>query len=288
MPHQVDQPHPRQNGSHSSGANNVTAFIDYHLHTHHSFDCKIPMAEMCAAAIDAGISEIAFSDHFNNHLLDIDLGYYDPERYFTDIERCRMQFPNLTIRTAVEVGEPHRWQRKLQPVLERYPYDVVLGSLHWVGNNNMFNVDYFRGNPPQVAFGVYFTELARMAAHGGFNILAHVDLPKRVGFDIYGAFDIRPFEDTIRAAWRACIDNGIALELNTKGLRSAAAEIHPAQEALRWYVEMGGHLLTFGSDAHRADNIGSGFEVARQSALSVGLSRVCRFERGRVVGWSDL
>jgi histidinol-phosphatase (PHP family) len=87
----------------------VTAFIDYHIHTHHSFDCKIPMAEMCVAAIEAGISEIAFSDHFNNHLLDIDLGYYDPERYFTDVERCRRQFPNLTIRAAVELGEPHRW-----------------------------------------------------------------------------------------------------------------------------------------------------------------------------------
>src|SRR5690242_14665063 len=87
--------------------------------------------KVCASAGQAGVVEIAFTDHLNNHLMDIDLGYYNPDRYFTDLEYCRTQFPGLTIRAGIELGEPHRWADKILPLLERYPYDVVLGSLHW-------------------------------------------------------------------------------------------------------------------------------------------------------------
>ena len=246
------------------------------------------MAQMCASAVQAGVTEIAFSDHFNNHLLDIDLGYYNADRYFSEVERCRAKFPTLTIRTAIELGEPHRWGRKIQPVLDRYPYDIVLGSLHWVGNNNLFNINYYRGNPAPVTYGAYFAELAQMAKNGGFNILAHVDLPKRVSCGVYGPFDSKPYEDLIRATWQACIENEIAVELNTKGLRSGAAEIHPSLDALRWYAEMGGRLLTFGSDAHREENIADSFDLAREYTLSAGLTHICRFEQRAVIGWSEV
>src|SRR5258707_14658863 len=102
----------------------MATFADYHVHTNNSYDCKIPMADMCKEAIARGVSEIAFTDHFNNHLFDVDLGCYDPEQYFADIATCRKKYPQLTIRAAVEVGEPHRWDAKVRPMLERYPYDV--------------------------------------------------------------------------------------------------------------------------------------------------------------------
>jgi histidinol-phosphatase (PHP family) len=263
-------------------------FLDYHVHTDNSFDCKVPMAEMCAAALRAGVSEIAFTDHFNNHLMDIDLGYYDPERYFANVEQCRAQFPNLMIRTGIEVGEPHRWGRKILPVLERYPYDVVLGSLHWIGNHNMFDPNYFRAYPQSRAFGNYFAELVEMIRHGGFDILAHVDLPKRVGFDVYGDFDICQHEDRMRAIWQACIENDITPEINTKGIRCSVAELHPTLDALRWYAEMGGRRLTLGSDAHHPNNVGDNFGMARHTASESGLTHVCRFERRQIVGWHPL
>ncbi len=67
----------------------MTSLIDYHVHTDNSLDCKVPMAEMCAYAARLGVSEIAFTDHFNNHLMDIDLGYYQADRYFTWALRAR-------------------------------------------------------------------------------------------------------------------------------------------------------------------------------------------------------
>ncbi len=263
-------------------------WLDYHVHTDNSLDCKASMAQMCAAALQAGVSEIAFADHFNNHLLDIDLGYYNPERYFANIEQCRIQFPGLTIRTAIEVGEPHRWAPKVLPIVERYPYDVVLGSLHWLGNHNMFDPHYFRANSPSKAFGDYFAELAVMIHYGGFDILAHVDVPKRVGFDVYGVDDIGQYEAAMREIWQACIDNNITPEINTRGLRCRIHELHPSVDALRWYAEMGGQRLTLGSDAHRPGHVADHFALASQTALAVGLTHTCRFERRQVVDWCAL
>src|SRR5215813_9110612 len=210
----------------------MSAFMDYHVHTDTSFDCKTPMAAMCEQAVKHGITEIAFTDHLNNHMLDIDIGYYNPDRYFGELEVCRTLFPNLVIRAGVEIGEPHRWGQKILHIVERYPYDVVLGSLHWVGNANVFDARYFKSRPPQKAFGDYFAELATMVRNADFDILAHVDVPKRTGFDVYGQYDICDYEESIRAVWEACLEKNIIPEINTKGMRCAVSQLHPTSDAL--------------------------------------------------------
>lgn len=262
--------------------------IDYHVHSNISYDCKVPMTEMCAQAVALGVQEICFTDHFNNHLLDMDLGYYKPDRYFQLLETCRQQFPQLSILAGVELGEPHRWTRKIRPVIEAYPYDIVLGSVHWVGGENMFNRDYFNTRTAQVAYREYFAEVLRLCEAGGFDILAHVDLPKRLGSSIFGAFDAASYESDLRRIWEVCIKNGITVEINTKGLRSPANQLHPTVEALRWYAELGGARLTFGSDAHHPSSIAEEFEAARQAATQAGLQYICRFQKRGIVGWVSL
>jgi histidinol-phosphatase (PHP family) len=262
--------------------------IDYHVHTDASYDCDVSMAAMCEQAVGRGVHEICFTDHFNNHLMDLDLGYYDPDRYFRALEDCRQQFPQLIILAGIELGEPHRWGRKIRPILEAYPYDIVLGSVHWVGRENLFNPDYFYTRTPQVAYREYFAEALRMVEAGGFDILAHVDLPKRLGSSIFGAFESAHYEDELRRLWAACIKHGITPEINTKGLRSAAKQLHPTVEALRWYAEMGGARLTFGSDAHHAESVADGFDAARQAALQAGLHYLCRYRQRGIVGWEAL
>ena len=261
---------------------------DYHVHTDNSFDSKTSMVEMCAQALTQGITEIAFTDHFNNHLLDIDLGFYNPERFFRDIAYCRAEFPGLRIVAGVEIGEPHRWGRKIRPVLESYPYDVVIGSVHWVGEQNVFNTDYFRGRPARDAYGEYFAEVLRMVEYGGFDILAHLDLPKRIGYEIYKTFSLAEYEESVRAILKACIARRITLEINTKGLRIGVNQLHPTAEALRWYVEMGGKQLTIGSDSHHPSSLGAGIIRASRAALHAGLTHVSQFEQRRIVGTTPL
>src|SRR5258708_33867253 len=122
-----------------------------------------------------------------------------------------------------------------------------------------------------------------MIEGGGLDILAHVDLPKRRSFEIYGSYDSRAYEALIREIWKACIDHHITPEINTKGLRLSDDQLHPTSEALAWDVEMAGKNITIGSDAHNPDNLAAGFEAGQQNALDAGLTQHCRFAERQVV-----
>ncbi len=260
---------------------------DYHVHTEASCDCRTTMAEMCRRAVRLGIAEIAFTDHFDPRPEDLCYGYYRPEPYFAALEAARREFApqGLTIRAGIELGEYHLFHADMSPVLAAWPYDLVLGSLHWVGDQIVFDEGYFRARGPHDSFACYFAELERLARFGGFDVLAHPDVVKRVGHGEVGGFDIGQWEDLVRPVWRACIENGIGLEINTGSLRTGMSEVHPGPESLRWYREMGGEILTIGSDGHRPRDVGMGLDVALDVARAAGFTRLARFENRRVTGW---
>jgi histidinol-phosphatase (PHP family) len=275
----VTDHHARANGA---------APMDYHMHSRESCDCDATMAAMCAAALERGLREIAFTEHYDLNPGDQCPGYYQPARFFEQLEAARAEFAGqgLAIRAGVEIGEPHIYAEAHRAVLDRWPYDVVLGSLHWTGGEfSVFDRSYYASRGPAEAFGRYFAELVEMVRAGGFEILAHVDVVKRVGYDVYARFDTHEWEDLYRPVWQACIEAGIAVEINTGGYRRRVDEAHPALDALRWYREMGGELLTLGSDAHRPEHVAHRFDEALALARAAGFTRLCTFEQRQISGW---
>ncbi|HML24039.1 MAG TPA: histidinol-phosphatase HisJ family protein [Aggregatilinea sp.] len=264
--------------------------MDYHMHTHHSCDARDSMTTMAQAALAQGIHEIAFTEHFDPKPEDICAGSYDPAPYFAELEEVRQQFApqGLTIRAGLEVGEYHLYADTIQPVVDAWPYDYVLGSLHWVGDNSVFDADYFSAHTPADTASAYFTELAQLARHGGFDVLSHADVIKRTSFRVYGRFDIADWEDVVRPVWQACIDNGIGIEINTSGLRLEVGQTQPSLPALKWYHDMGGDLLTLGSDSHRPEHVGFGLAAAMDLAREAGFTRLCTYERRQVAQWIAL
>src|SRR5258708_30471701 len=105
--------------------------FDYHMHSNNSCDCRVTMAEMCQSALQKGIPEIAFTEHFNRKPEDICFDKYDPTPFFRDIESCRAEFgpQGLTIKAGIEVGELHLYRAEVDAGLEAWPYDLLLGSL---------------------------------------------------------------------------------------------------------------------------------------------------------------
>ncbi len=122
-----------------------------------------------------------------------------------------------------------------------------------------------------------------MTLRGGFDILAHLDVPARVGSEVYGGYDPRPFESLIRPVLAACIAGGIALEVNSAALRRKAKLLNPGPPVVRWYAEMGGRLVTLGSDAHRPDHVGADLEAALEAVRDAGLGHLTHFENRRHV-----
>lgn len=273
--------------------NRANGFVpqDYHMHSNVSCDCQATMAEMAESALAKGIHEIAFTEHYNPNPADICSGYYQPESYFARLEEVRAQYASrgLTIRAGIELGEYHTWRDEMQPVLDAYPYDFVLGSLHWVGmHDSIFHARYFENHAPDEAIPAYFTELEAMVRGGGFDVVAHADVFKRVAYDVYGAYNSTDWEDLIRSVWQACIDCGIGIEINTAGLRKPVNQTHPALDELCWYREMGGDILTIGSDGHQPSDVGAGLDTAVALARQAGFTHLASFERRRVARWLEI
>jgi histidinol-phosphatase (PHP family) len=253
---------------------------DYHMHTHFSCDSHAAMADMCQAAIDRGIPEIGFTEHFDHNTRDECRDYFQLEPWAAEIEQCQAQFAGrLTVRAGVELGEPHLFAAQDRELLARYPFDYALGSLHWVGPESVFDRTYFERHPASETFPAFFAELERMTALGGFDILSHFDVPVRNAFAVYGSYDPRAYEDHIRPVLKNVIAHGIALDLNTAALRRRARVLTPGLDILRWYAELGGERVTLGSDAHEPKQVGSYLAEAIEIARAAGLKYLTFFER---------
>ncbi len=263
---------------------------DYHIHTNFSGDSKSEMSAVCETAIARGMREIAFTDHVDYGPDDLP-NYFRPVEYLAEIERCRARYGDrLTIRAGLEIGEPHIFAQELEAILAVGEFDLVLGSAHYADVLQCAWKLRFFEQPLRQAYEAYFRQTVRLAAEGDFDVLTHLDLVKRDAHKFGKAYDgPEPYADLIRAALRSIVERGKGIEINTSSLYKGKgmAETCPSLEILRWYRELGGEILTFGSDAHTPDKIGAHFDVAVDMARSVGFRRLARFER-RQVSWLAL
>jgi histidinol-phosphatase (PHP family) len=238
------------------------------------------MEEMCQAAVTLGLAEIGFAEHYDLHPEDECYNWFKVEDWYAELERCRRLFKGqLTIRAGVEFSEPHIYPQGVQSLLVKLPFDYIIGSLHYVGNELIFLDEYFRKRTADQAFKDYFDELEKMTATGVFDILGHLDILALTAKLCYGSYDPTKYEPAIRSVLHNCIERGILLEINTQGLRKPAQMLVPGGEILRWYVEMGGQSICLGSDAHIASHLGMNLDVAVRTAYEIGLKTITCFDQ---------
>ncbi|HUG16683.1 MAG TPA: histidinol-phosphatase HisJ family protein [Thermomicrobiales bacterium] len=264
---------------------------DYHMHSEFSIDCAVPIADRCEQAIALGLAEICVTDHCDYMPADKGHGYYRPQAYFAELERCRALYDGrVTLRAGVEVGEWHVFRGQVEALAAAHPYDFIIGSLHWVGLTPEFMVlepEYFSGREQQEAYEAYYSELLMMVDGGGFDVIGHLDVPKRAGFGVYGAYSSADFEEPIRAVLRRAIERGIGIEINTGTARRPVGVFSPPVDVLTWYRELGGEILTVGSDAHYPDQMAYRFDEIPAMLAAAGFRAVTCFE-GRKARFVDL
>jgi len=231
------------------------------------------MVRSCEQALAAGLPGLAFTDHLDfTTWTDGDLiatQNLDPRRYtrmhvldingyLAALDECRQRYPELRIFSGVEVGEAHLWAASASAVLARAGVDRILGSLHAIPCDGRLTAadDLFRQMPPDDVMRRYFAELLRLVQGSDlFQVLAHLDFPRRMWPRAAGRYDERAFEAEYRAVLRALAAGDRILEVNTKSPLVSA-------ELLRWWREAGGRAVSFGSDAHQPWRVGDRFKVA--------------------------
>ncbi len=240
------------------------------------------MDEYVEAAIAAGIREIGFSDHIPMYWLPVEerdpgiaMRMEELEEYVADVLRLRSRYPEIPIRLGIEADFIPGREEDLVRILERYPWDYVIGSVHFIGDwdfDNPASVSRYAQWDISELYAKFFT-LETMAAKSGlFDIMAHIDLIKKFGH--------RPSHDLGRlyadvAAVMA--GAGVAIELSTAGLRKPVGEVYPNPTLLSECCKRGVPLV-ISSDAHRPEEVAWGFQGARTLALDIGYTEVVRFE----------
>jgi histidinol-phosphatase (PHP family) len=253
---------------------------DFHVHTQFSWDApRGDLEESCRQALELGLPAIAFTDHAD-FLGDLrpDMYPVDVPRYLEEIERCRALFPCLRILSGVELGEPHLYPEQAAAVLASGRLDRVLGSVHnatWQGAlmdcSEMDDLGELGPRQVQAFLHAYFAEtLALVTSSQPFEVLAHLDYPRRYLPDAVRPYKEEDYEEEYRAVLRALAARGSTLEVNTTRGIDPVRGLCPGPLALRWWVEEGGRSLSFGSDAHDPTKIAAGFRLAAQLAEAAG------------------
>ncbi len=239
-------------------------FCDLHVHSRHSYDGGEEMAAFCERAITLGLTHLCFTDHIDMNPLDSGCGIYDFDAYFEEFYRVRDRFADkLVVLSGLEFAEAHIY-RDLFDSIKRYPFDYILGSMHWTHGH--YPSTYATcGWTLEQAYGYYWEEMEKMVAFGGFSAISHFDLPKRYLKKLH--YD----PERILRILKTAVNNGLVLEVNTSSLRTGASEGMPGQELLALYKQAGGTHVMTGSDAHFVRDLGAGIAQTRQQLKTMNL-----------------
>jgi histidinol-phosphatase (PHP family) len=261
---------------------------DNHVHSEWSWEAdEGSMERSCARAVDLGLPAIAFTEHGDlttwtigsalmprlparfrarlepNGVLrppDLDVaGYLDAVRH------CRNLFPDLPIRSGIELSEPHWHPDRVVSLLSHNDFDRVLGSVHSIRtpDGDVMVDELLMTRPPHETVRAYFGEVLRMVEScDAFQVLAHLDYAVRSWPANATPYDPSAFEEEIRAVLRALADSGRALEVNMT--------IPSHGEVIGWWHEEGGAALSFGSDAHAPAKVARNFAAAADLARAKG------------------
>ena len=248
--------------------------FDSHVHTDNSPDGFHSITHLCEMAVAAGVMGVAITDHYECNRAAA--GNYDVRLRQSLFETTKARVPFggcLHIARGIELGQGHLAPEQAERVLSGNRFDVVLGALHTDRNGIPFcDMDF--NDPDLVITQVlenYFPSTLEMVRWGRFDVLAHLGQPEQY---IWGQYripvNLEPHMDTVEEILKALISEGIALEVNTSGLRHPSGFTFPREHIVRLYRQLGGELITIGSNAHHADSVGMGFDTAMQMLRSLG------------------
>jgi histidinol-phosphatase (PHP family) len=250
----------------------VTDLADCHVHSQFSYDAPDgSMESSCERGVRLGVPAIAFTEHANYVPGAPPL---DVRAFAESVDRCRRRFPALNVLAGVELGEPHRFPAEVDALLNSYPFDLVLGSCHSIPvDGRLVEIGDEGTLEPDVAdenVRSFFAEtLALVQSAPAFAALAHLDYPKRYWPHDRLRYSELDFEAEYRGVLATAAAAGLALEINTD-CGDLAHGPCPDLVVVRWWRELGGRAVSFGSDAHRPDDVVAGLKVAAAIAESTG------------------
>lgn len=255
-------------------------YSDYHMHSVFSPDSTESPEKIIEKCISLNMEECCFTDHndfvWPNKNENFDL---DVKSYFEQLTILSEKYKNkINVNIGVECGMTPDNITLNRDFIKNNHFDFVIASCHIVDNMDPYYPEFFENISDRTAFEKYFNALKiGIDGFSDFDILGHIDYIVRYcpnKHSNYSAFD---YMDIIDYILKKIIYSGKGIEINTSGLKSGLPFANPCPDILKRYKELGGEIITLGSDAHSTEFVGYKFSQAVDFLKSTGFERYCIF-----------
>lgn len=259
---------------------------DCHLHSSFSGDSDTPMEEMIARGIALGLSTMCFTEHNDFDYPDCpdlpkDAFLLNTDSYLYDLARLKEKYAGrIRLLFGVELGLQPEVSRRNAVFAKSHEFDFIIGSSHVCHGQDPYYPDFYRGRDDGQAYGEYFESiLENIKTFSNFDVYGHLDYVVRYGRSKDTEYSYEKHREILDEILRQLLDRGKGIELNTDGIRSGLRDFHPCRDVLKRYRELGGEIVTVGSDSHDAENIAAHFPRAAEVLKACGFRYYCVFEK---------
>lgn len=259
---------------------------DFHLHSSHSGDSHTPMEEMILQGISQGLTHMCFTEHndFNypdspempgtSFLLNTDSYLYDLIKY------KEKYADKINLLFGVELGLQPSALRQNAVYAKSYDFDFIIGSSHVCNGKDPYYPEFFQGRSEEEAYREYFESiLENVKKFSNFDVYGHLDYVVRYGPNRDTNYSYEKYRDIFDEILKLLIEKGKGIEINTGGLKKEMRDLHPCLAVLKRYKELGGEIITIGSDSHDAAYIAGHFDRATAALQECGFRYYTIFEK---------
>lgn len=244
----------------------MPVLADCHLHSSFSGDSDTPIEEMIKQALAKGLKTITFTEHNDFNFPSDPPGIFElnGDSFLFDLLKYREQYMGqIEVLFGTEIGLQKDCMRQNIKFTKDYDFDYVIGSIHLINGKDPYDPSYFSGRTDEECYREYFETVAdNLRSFSNFDALGHLDYIVRYGATKDQHYSYSQYADLIDPILKSLIEREKSLEINTGGLAHGLKDVNPCFDIVKRYHDLGGELITVGSDAHDISRIGFGFDRA--------------------------
>ena len=259
---------------------------DCHLHSAFSGDSKAPMESMIQKAVELGLTHMCFTEHMD---FDYPVTPHTPEGFFEvntdaylyDLLILREKYKDkIKLLFGIELGLQPGLQKKLTAYAKNYDFDFIIGSSHVCNGRDPYLPAYYEGRTEEEAYREYFQSIIdNTKKFSNFDVYGHLDYVVRYGPNRDLNYSYKKYQDLFDTILKLLIEKGKGIEINTGAVKSGMTQLHPCTDVIRRYRELGGEIITLGSDAHEPMYIAVAFPKAAEILKDCGFRYYTVFEK---------
>lgn len=259
---------------------------DFHLHTSFSGDSDTPMEEMILRAIELGFTHLCITEHNDFDYpssADMPEGKFllSTESYLLDYLKYKEKYASkINLLFGVELGlQPHLLKQNIAYV-QQYDFDFVIGSSHVCNRKDPYYPSFYEGRSEEDAYREYFSSIIEnVKLFSDFDVYGHLDYVVRYGPNCDHDYSYEKYKDLFEQILELLLEKEIGIEINTGGIQKGLKELHPCTAVIKRYRELGGNIVTIGSDAHEVAHLGNYFTMVKEVLEECGFKYYTVFEK---------